>query len=854
MTIHLEETMSRMLAVPELLAIFDHAPVGIVLVRDGLLHNCNRRFCEILGYAENEVFGQPARLLYENETEYLRLRRWARQSLIAGDPFDAELPLRRRDGSLVFCRLHAAAIHRDSPREGTIWIVEDIEEQTRVKEELWDTQRDLEATFDAAHVGIMLLRDRVIVRNNPRIEEMFGYGRGEMVGRSSRIFYISDADFAAVGEIYPLISAGGTHRREQWLRRKDGSTFWALVSGRYVDVQQPDLGSVWIVEDMSERKRQDERLQAALAEQRMIFDNAAFGITYVSGDHLQRCNDRFAGMLGYAAEELAGRLVTEIFPDDEHYREFAALAEEDLRRHGAFVGETQVRRKDDSLLWIRGTAQRVSWEQGGGAIWIAEDITERRQAQEALLRAHEELEQRVAERTAELESANVQLQSEIFERMQAEERVWHIAHHDALTGLPNRSLLQDRLGQALAGAERAGNRVAVLFLDLDRFKSVNDSLGHDVGDALLKGVASRLTAAVRDVDTVCRLGGDEFVILLGAIGTTDDAVMVAERIVNGLARPLEVMGHALRATTSIGIALFPEDGRDAQTLMKNADTAMYTAKSRGRDNFQFFSAAMNEAATSFFRMEQRLRRAVEQREFVLHFQPQVDISQHRVCGLEALVRWQDPEIGLIPPVEFIPVAEETGLILELGEWVLREACRQLRAWHDDGWPQVPVAVNLSPRQFQQSGLVERVRRILDETGVAPAMLELEITESSLMHSVEEALAQVQALADMGVRLAIDDFGTGYSSLAYLKRFPVHSLKIDRSFVRDLCEDRDDAAIVASIVGLARSLHLEVVAEGVETTAQLDALRGEGCLLCQGYLFSKPRPAEEVAAIFAAGTL
>ncbi len=846
--------MDRMLAVPELLAIFDHAPVGIVLVRDGLLQNCNRRFCELLGYSESEVFGQPARLLYENESEYLRLRRWARQSLLAGDPFDAELPLRCRDGSMVYCRLHAAAINRDNPREGTIWIVEDIEEQTRVKEALWDTQRDLEATFDAAHVGILLLRERIIVRNNPRIDEMFGYRKGEMVGLSSRVFYISDADFEEVGKIYPLIAAGGTHRREQWLRRKDGSTFWALISGRFIDVHQPELGSVWIVEDMSERKRQDERLQVALDEQRMIFDNAAFGIAYVSGEHLQRCNDRFAAMLGYTPDEIAGRLVPEVFPSDEAYRDFSGQAENDLRRHGAFVGEAQLRRKDGSLFWIRGTAQRVAWEPGGGAIWIIEDITDRRQAQEALLRAHEELEVRVAERTAELETANVQLQSEIFERMQAEERVWHIAHHDALTGLPNRSLLQDRLGQALAGADRAGARVAVLFLDLDRFKSVNDSLGHDIGDALLKVVAERLAGVVRDIDTVCRLGGDEFVIVLGSVGGTDDAVMVAERIVEELARPAEVMGHSLRASTSIGIALFPEDGRDAPTLMKAADTAMYSAKNRGRNNFQFFSPEMNDAATRFFRMEQRLRRALEHEELVLHYQPQVDVSQHRVCGLEALVRWRDPEAGLVPPGEFIPVAEETGLILELGDWVLREACRQIRAWHDAGWPQVPVAVNLSPRQFQQSGLVERVRAILDETGVPPMMLELEITESSLMHNVDEALVQVQALADMGVRLAIDDFGTGYSSLAYLKRFPVSRLKIDRSFVRDLCEDRDDAAIVASIIGLARSLALEVVAEGVETAPQLVALRGEGCLLCQGYLFSKPRPVEEVAAIFAAAAI
>lgn len=846
--------MINKMALPELLAIFDHAPVGIVFVRDGLLQQCNRCFCELLGYSENEIFGEPARILYESEAEYVRLRKWAREALLAGDPFDVELPMRCRDGTSIHCRLHAAAIDRDNPRNGTVWIVEDLEEQNRVRDELWDTQRDLEATFAAANVGILLLRERVIVRSNPRMCEMLGYRAEEMFGRQSRLFYLSDAEYAKAGEIYSFLATGATHRREQWLRRKDGSTFWSLISGRFIDSHHPETGSVWIFEDMTERKRQDERLEAALAEQQMIFDNAAFGIVYVNGAFLQRSNDRFAEMLAYDPGELVGRPVRDLFRDEAVFAAFAREAETALERHGNFVGEQPMQRKDGSSLWVRGSAQKVSWDQGGGAIWIVEDVTERRQAQDALLRIHDQLEERVAERTAALEDANVQLKSEIFERMQAEKRVWQIAHHDALTGLPNRSLLQDRLSQALIAATRGDSGVAVMFLDLDRFKRVNDSLGHDVGDALLKSVATRLLQVVRDVDTVCRLGGDEFVIVLGAVSSPDDAVMVAERVIEVLARPMDIMGHELRASTSIGISLFPEDGYDAQALMKNADTAMYSAKNRGRNNFQFFSPEMNAAANHFFRLEQRLRQAIDGGQLVLHYQPQVDVSAHRVCGLEALVRWQDPESGLVPPAEFIPVAEETGLIVALGEWVLREACRQLRVWHDAGWPQVPVAVNLSPRQFQQKNLVDRVRCILKETGVSPQLLELEITESCLMDSVDDALGQVQALADMGVRLSIDDFGTGYSSLAYLKRFPVRRLKIDRSFVRDLCEDRGDMAIVASIIGLANSLGLDVLAEGVETASQLLALRGEGCLLYQGYLFSKPRPASEVAAIFAAAMI
>jgi diguanylate cyclase (GGDEF)-like protein/PAS domain S-box-containing protein len=558
----------------------------------------------------------------------------------------------------------------------------------------------------------------------------------------------------------------------------------------------------------------------------MIFDNAAFGIVYVSGAHLQRCNDRFADMLGFESGKLIGRFVREIFVGESPYAEFAAAAESGLRREGSHVGEVQLKRRDGSLFWVRATGKRVGWDQGGGAIWVVEDITERRLAQEALLRAHDELETRVAARTAELETANVQLQSEIFERMQAEKRIWHIAHHDALTGLPNRALLQDRLDQALIAAERNRNHVAVLFLDLDRFKNVNDSLGHDVGDALLQIVADRLVAVVRDIDTVCRLGGDEFVIILGAVNGPDDAVLICERIIAALAQPVDAMGHALRASTSIGIAFYPDDASDAPTLMKSADAAMYAAKSRGRNNFQFFSADLNAEALRFFQLEQKLRHAVGNRELVLYYQPQVDTSAHRVCALEALVRWQSPKAGLVPPAEFIPVAEETGLIVELGEWVLREACRQLRDWHAAGWPRVPVAVNLSARQFQQRDLVARIRNILDETGLSPDMLELEITESCLMHSVDDALAQVRALAEMGIRLVIDDFGTGYSSLSYLKRFPVSQLKIDRSFVRDLCTDREDAAIVSSIIGLARTLDLDVVAADVKRYTLMLKVKGK----------------------------
>ncbi|MDP2793411.1 MAG: EAL domain-containing protein [Sulfurisoma sp.] len=453
------------------------------------------------------------------------------------------------------------------------------------------------------------------------------------------------------------------------------------------------------------------------------------------------------------------------------------------------------------------------------------------------------------ERTTELSGANQQLQAEIFVRLQAEQRIWHIAHHDGLTGLPNRTLLHDRLEQTLAQAERAGSRVAVIFLDLDRFKAINDTLGHGVGDELLKHVARRLSAVVRAVDTVSRLGGDEFVIVMAGIAGPEDAAVAAQKVIDALAAAVTIEGHSLRATPSLGIALFPDDGTAPLHLMKNADTAMYQAKARGRNTYEFFTQRLNAETERAFTLEQRLRLAIEAGHLVLHYQPLVDMETRKVASLEALLRWNDPEHGIILPGEFIPLAEETGLIVPIGQWVIAEALRQNRRWQEAGMPLLPVAVNLSPRQFRQKDLVGGIRALLAETGQPARLLELEITESTLLHDLDAALETLRELDAMGVRLAIDDFGTGYSSLNHLKRLPVHKLKIDQSFVRDLCHDRDDAAIVNAIIGLGSAMDLHVLAEGVETRDQLAALDKLGCRQYQGYLFSRPLPPDQVGQLF-----
>ncbi|MHB8743444.1 MAG: GGDEF/EAL domain-containing response regulator [Sulfuricaulis sp.] len=441
---------------------------------------------------------------------------------------------------------------------------------------------------------------------------------------------------------------------------------------------------------------------------------------------------------------------------------------------------------------------------------------------------------------------------DITERMQSQERLHYLAHHDALTDMPNRVLFAERLKQALSRSQWHKRVLAVLFLDLDRFKIVNDTLGHEVGDRLLQAMAARLHSCVRDGDTVARFGGDEFAVFLDDVASPDDVAPIAQKFLEALARPLTVDDHEFFITASIGIGLYPNDGTDPQTLMKNADTAMYRAKQQGGNTYQFYQAEMNAHALKRLDMETHLRRALERQEFVLHYQPQIDLMSGGVIGFEALIRWQRPGSGLVPPMEFIPLLEETGLIVPVGEWVLRAACAQYHAWRAAGLPPSRVAVNVSSRQFNGGGLIETAGRVIQDTRLEPGVLELEITESVIMKNPQAVVETLRTLSSMGVRLAIDDFGTGYSSLSYLKRFPIDILKIDQTFVRDIITDPNDAAIVTAIITMAHSLDIHVVAEGVETPEQLEFLRARGCDFMQGYYFSPPRPADEIEHLLKSG--
>jgi diguanylate cyclase (GGDEF)-like protein/PAS domain S-box-containing protein len=523
-------------------------------------------------------------------------------------------------------------------------------------------------------------------------------------------------------------------------------------------------------------------------------------------------------MTGWSRDEAGGRLLSDVFRIiDGETREAASNPMELAVRQNKTVGlpnNAVLIRRDGFELSIEDSIAPIHDQDGQvtGAVMVFRDVSEAR--------------------VMEL-------------------KLSHLAQHDFLTDLPNRMLLNDRLNQAVALARRHGSQVAVLFLDLDRFKHINDSLGHAIGDELLQEVGRRLVAAVRASDTVSRQGGDEFVVVLSEVEHVQNASRHAEKIHAALSAPHAIAQHDLHVNVSIGISIFPDDGHDAETLIKCADTAMYHAKENGRNTYQFFKPDMNVRAVERQSLEAHLRRALERREFVLHYQAKTNLETGAVTGAEALIRWLHPERGLLPPAQFVPIAEDCGLIVPIGQWVLREACRQARAWQTAGLPPVPVAVNISALEFRHKDFLAGVRAILAETCLEPRYLELEVTESVLMKDVESTAAVLRALKSMGVLLAIDDFGTGYSSLNYLRQFPIDSLKIDQTFVRDSTTDPDDAAIVSAVISLGRSLRQRVIAEGVETREQLAFLKKRLCDEGQGYYIGRPMVADEFAALLGA---
>jgi diguanylate cyclase (GGDEF)-like protein/PAS domain S-box-containing protein len=543
---------------------------------------------------------------------------------------------------------------------------------------------------------------------------------------------------------------------------------------------------------------------------------------------------------GYCRDELVGQKVTNIIPEGFAERLIAdALrsAEDALAQQIGTGIELYGRRKDGSEFPIEIMLSPLEGAEGLLVTAAIRNITTRKKAEALLL-----------QKVEELNRSNEELvESARLARMMTQQMT-HLAEHDALTGLPNRLLLNDRVGQAIALAQRHMYRVAVLFLDLDGFKHINDSLGHAIGDKLLQSIATHLTDCIRAPDTVSRYAGDEFVVLLPELRQPEDAAIAARRLLQAAAEGHFIGGHDLHVTTSIGVSIYPDDGLDAETLIKNADTAMYQAKENGHQSYQFFRPAMNVRAVERQSIEEHLRRALERQEFTLYYQPKINLSTAAITGVEALIRWTHPTRGSVPPVQFIPVAEDSGLILPIGAWVLREACAQARAWVDAGLPFISLAVNVSVMQFRNENFLEDTFEILDQAGLGPRYLELELTESALMKRADLTVPILSTLRESGVQVAVDDFGTGYSSLSYLRKFPLDALKIDQSFVRQITTIPDETTIVRAIISMGRSLNLRVIAEGVETSDQLDFLKIHQCDEAQGYYFSPPVLPQQLAKV------
>jgi len=822
------DEMSRLLREQD--AILNTASIGICFVRDRHIVRCNRVFEQQHGYAPGELIGRPTNELYASPGDYAAVGD-AYATLAAGRTHSAVTLTRRKDGGTYWSRVTGCAIDSTNPERGSVWLDEDITDQKLAEEELQRVLAEQKALADNVVVGIAFVRDRKVARCNQRFEEMIGFAPGEAAGMSVRELYFTEEQFSSAGRNYVELDAGRSSSREHWLRRRDGSGFWCRVSGRAVHPGDPARGYVWLFEDITDRKRADEDIQRMVREQELILDNASVGIAFARQRKLQRCNPRLAEMLGYERDEMIGRDGAILFESQAEYDTAIEEMHARLAEGNTYAVERRLRRKDGTEFWCKVVVKALDPARPeDGTIGMFDDVSAEHAAREALERA-------VADRTQELVSANRRLEAEIADRKLAETRAQHLADHDPLTGLPNRRLLEDRLTQAIARGGRNQKPTAVMFVDLDRFKAINDTLGHAVGDVLLKEVSERLVRQLRVGDTVCRIGGDEFVVVLPEVTRSSDAVGVAAKIIETVSLPYSVEDRELQVSVSIGISVFPDDGRDAETLIRNADAAMYHAKETGRAGYQFFTEQMNLAASRRVAIEADLRRAVQDNALRVHYQPVVEAGAGAVVGYEALVRWQHPARGIVAAAEFLQLAEDTGLILRIGEWVLRESCRWI------GFVGVeralPVSVNLSARQFADPRLVEMVAGVLKDSGVPPALLQLELSEATAMRDADHAEAALRKLRAIGVTLSLDNFGSAFSSTARLRRFALDRLKLDRSLVAELGPGAGGPEIIGAMTGLAHAMGLKVVAEGVETEAQRELLKACGCDYLQGYLVGRP---------------
>ncbi len=768
---------------------------------------------EFLSDAIEHISGYPAAVLVNGSTSLWadiiappdrRMHRHAVTAAIAsGHAYEVEYRINDANGIERWVAENGQPMVMEDGSVRVDGIVADISERKHNEMRIEGLLAEQSAILDNVMFGVMFVRHQRVVSVNRRCEELFGYPNDSLTGGSTALIFPSQEAFDSVGQQHYAVLAEGKYvTEERQYRHRDGSVFWCLVSGFALDALRPHEGSIWVFADITERKLAEEKLRLSATVLEHIADGVM--VTDTAG-RIVAVNPAFTQITGYTEAEVLGA-PSSLSRQGRYDTDFYHGLWQDLADTGFGRGDIwNVRKNGDTYLESL-TVSAVRDTEGAVTHYVAvfSDITKVRQSQDQLD---------------------------------------HMAHHDPLTSLPNRLLFHDRLNHALQRAVRAQEQLAVLFIDLDRFKNVNDTLGHHVGDELLKQVAGALAGQLREGDTLARLGGDEFIVLLENVDGFG-AGHVAEKLVTMFEQPFIVADYELFVTGSVGISMFPGDAADLNLLIRNADVAMYQAKARGRNGYQFYAPSMTGEGVERLRLEAMLRRSIEKNEIFLNYQPQVDMASGRLVGVEALVRWHNPELGLVAPSRFIPVAEDTGFINQLGKWVLEEACRQMVRWEAAGLVVPKMAVNLSVKQFERGSIVGMVGALLRETGLAPQRLQLEVTESVIMNT-GDALAFIKDLHAIGVGLAIDDFGTGYSSLAYLKQLPVQTLKIDRSFIQDIATDSNDEAITIAIIQLGKSLNLSVIAEGVETEQQAVFLQRHGCRHAQGYHFARPARADAI---------
>ncbi|MCL5103277.1 MAG: EAL domain-containing protein [Armatimonadetes bacterium] len=784
---------------PNCIALFD---------QEGRITTINQAGCDHTGWTEADLVGRKFREIWPEDA--VGMVDNAIEQVLHGARYSFEASRLDMEGKVATCYVVLNPIvDANGKVRRFVGISIDVTERRQAEERLSETMQTLESVAQGITDCVTLItRDLRIIWANRAFQEQTGYESGELLGGYCyKVTHHLDKPCEPPHDSCPVAEVIKTGRPASAVHThfdKSGQEIYVEVTVYPIKDHKDEIVQfVHLTKDITERRRAEAHLRIQTsainsASNQILITDPAGRVEFV--------NPAFECETGYTSDEVIGRS-PRLLQSGKHEKNFYNELWSTIQDGDTWHGEITNRRKDGSFYIEDTTITPVKNERGVIEHFIA-------------------------------------IKSNITEKKLYEKRLDYLAHHDPLTGLPNRVLFKERLTQSLSMARGKDAMLAIMFLDLDRFKMVNDIMGHNTGDMMLNAVAARIPGSLRETDMVGRMGGDEFTIMLSDISTPEDAALVAQKILRSLSEPLVLEGNEFLVTGSIGISLYPVDGADAETLVKNADVAMYRAKERGGNAYEFYTDALNSVVCERMKLESGLRRAVEREEFRVHYQPKTDIKTGKILGTEALVRWQHPELGLLAPMQFIPLAEETDLIIPITQWVLYTACAQNKAWQDQGMPAIEVAVNISARLLQREDLVETVRNVLLETGLEPQYLMLEVTESSLMQNPDIAVKLLSELKAMGVRLSVDDFGTGYSSLSYLKRLPLDTVKIDRSFVKEIITNPDDAAITGAIVALAHSLQLSVIAEGVETSAQLDFLRSLKCDEMQGYLSSKPVPPDE----------